>query len=152
MNIRAATTEDREAILALVPRLTQHGTPPGRDARQIAATDLQAIAAAIDARTAETHLLVAEHADSIVGFIHVKTVTDYYTQRPVGHISDIVVASQAEGRGVGRALIAAAEDWARSRGYALMQLNVLVGNTAARSLYEHLGYAAEWLKYVKPLS
>jgi ribosomal protein S18 acetylase RimI-like enzyme len=151
MNIRSATTEDREAILALVPRLAQHGTPPGRDAGQIAATDLQTIAAAIDARTAETALLTAEHDGSIVGFIHVKTVTDYYTQQPIGHVSDIVVASRAEGRGVGRALIAAAEDWARSRGYTWMQLNVLVGNTAARSLYEQLGYGAEWLKYVKPL-
>jgi ribosomal protein S18 acetylase RimI-like enzyme len=152
MNIRPATAEDREAILALVPRLAQHGTPPGRDARQVAVTDLQAIAAVIDARTAETQLLVAVHDRSIVGFIHVKTVTDYYTQRPIGHISDIVVAPQAEGRGVGRALTSAAEEWARSRGYTLMQLNVLVGNTAARSLYEQLRYGAEWLKYVKPLS
>jgi ribosomal protein S18 acetylase RimI-like enzyme len=45
----------------------------------------------------------------------------------------------------------AAERWARGRGYALMQLNVVVQNEAARGLYERLGYRPEWLKYIKEL-
>lgn len=152
MNIRLASSQDREAVLALVPRLAQRGTPPGRDAAQIAATDLQTISAVIEDRPPGTELLVAERDDEIVGFIHVKTTTDYYTQQAIGHISDLVVAAEAEGRGVDRALMAAAETWARSRGYTMMQLNVLLDNGEARGLYERKGYGAEWLKYVKVLA
>jgi ribosomal protein S18 acetylase RimI-like enzyme len=66
-------------------------------------------------------------------------------------VSDVVVAASAEGRGIGKALMHAAEDWARERGYPMIQLHVLVGNDRARSMYERLGYSAEWLKYVKRL-
>ena len=152
MNIRVATAADAAAILALVPRLAEAGTPRGRDAGQIEARDLEAVRRAVQSHATDERLLVAEQDQSIVGFVHVTTVTDYYTASCIGHVSDLVVAAQAEGQGIGRALIEAGEQWARSRGYRLMQLNVLVQNTAARGLYERLGYAAEWLKYVKPLA
>jgi ribosomal protein S18 acetylase RimI-like enzyme len=151
MNVRPVTSQDREAILALVPRLAATGTPPGRDAHQITATDIQTIAEAIERRQPGTQLLVAEQGGSLAGFIHLKTVTDYYTRQEIGHISDIVVAAEAEGQGVGRALMAAGEEWARARGYPMMELNVLVDNAGARALYERLGYSAEWVKYVKAL-
>lgn len=70
MNIRPATSKDREAILALVPRLAATGTPPGRDTQQIEATDLQTIAEAIESRQPETQLLVAERDGSMLGLIH----------------------------------------------------------------------------------
>lgn len=151
MNIRPATPQDCEAILALVPRLAATGTPPGRDSGQIAATDLQVIAEVLGDRQPGTDLLVAERGGSLLGFIHLKTVTDYYTRQQIGHVSDVVVAADAEGQGVGRALMTAAEEWARTRGYPMMELNVLVDNAGARALYERLGYSPEWLKYVKPL-
>jgi ribosomal protein S18 acetylase RimI-like enzyme len=151
VNIRPATSQDREAILALVPRLAATGTPPGRDTHQIAATDIQTIAEAIESRQRETQLLVADQEGSLVGFIHLKTVTDYYTRQQIGHVSDIVVAAEAEGQGVGRALMAAGEEWAHAQGYPMMELNVLVDNAGARALYERLGYSAEWVKYVKSL-
>lgn len=152
MRIRPASPADRAAILTLVPRLAEHGTPPGRDRDQIRAVDEATIAALIDQRGADAELLVAEDGGELVGFVHVRTVTDYYTQAPIGHVSDIVVAGQAEGRGVGRALIEAAHDWARSRGYRMMQLFVLPENAGARALYERMGYRSEWLKYVTALS
>lgn len=149
MHIRSASAADREAILALVPRLSEQGTPSGRDRREIEAVDLQTIAQALDDDSLSCEVLVAEDEGAIVGFIHARTTTDYYTQAPIGHVSDIVVAKGMEGRGVGRALVDAAQEWARSRGYALMQLYVLPENTGARGLYESMGYRAEWLKYVR---
>lgn len=44
------------------------------------------------------------------------------------------------GTGVGTKLIAAAEEIARERGFDRMGIAVLVDNTAARRLYERLGY------------
>jgi len=152
MHIRPASTADRDAILALVPRLAEHGTPPGRDREQIRTVDLDTVAAAIDRRPPEVEVLVAEDEGGIVGFVHLMTVTDYYTQAPIGHVSDIVVADQAQGQGVGRALIEAAQAWARGRGYRMMQLFVIPGNTGARALYERMGFRSEWIKYVASLS
>lgn len=152
MNIRPTISQDREAILALVPRLAASGTPPERDAHQIAATDIRTIGKVIEDRQPDTQLLVAERNSSVAGLIYLKTVTDYYTQQQIGHVSDIVVAAKAEGQGIGRALMAAGEEWAHGRGYPMMQLNVLIDNTDARALYERIGYSAEWLKYVKRVS
>ncbi len=77
--------------------------------------------------------------------------TDYFTGEAHGHVSDIVVDPQQEGRGVGRALLAAAEDWARSRGYRLISLNVFGDNDRARRLYEAVGYGTDTVKMVKEI-
>ncbi|MGJ4728999.1 GNAT family N-acetyltransferase [Luteimonas sp. SDU101] len=151
MHIRNATPTDRDAILALVPRLADHGTPFGRNHDAIVAVDIQTVANAIEQRDTEVEVLVAEDESGIVGFVHVRTVIDYYTQAPIGHVSDIVVAEGTEGRGVGRALIAAAQDWACGKGYRMMQLYVLPENVSARALYERMGYRVEWIKLVSPL-
>ena len=68
---------------------------------------------------------------------------DYYTRGEAGHIADIIVAPEARGRGVGETLLAAAEQWARGRGYSLLTLNVFIENTRARALYERAGFGAE---------
>ena len=53
---------------------------------------------------------------------------------------DIEVDEPHRGKGYGRALLSAAEDAARSRGVAALELNVFGGNTAAIALYESAGY------------
>jgi ribosomal protein S18 acetylase RimI-like enzyme len=151
MNIRAATLADLPAVLALVPRLAATGSPPGRDAEQIEASDIESVTRALRQPAADEVLLVAEDGGGLRGLIHVKTVVDYFSQQPIAHVSDVVVAASAEGRGIGKALMHAAEDWARGRGYTMVQLHVLVDNARARSMYERLGYSAEWLKYIKRL-
>ncbi|WP_448187625.1 GNAT family acetyltransferase [Azospirillum sp. sgz301742] len=57
------------------------------------------------------------------------------------------------GRGFGRALVAAAEDWLVARGMPKVHLLVRETNTAAQGFYERLGYARspvtmmqKWLK------
>jgi ribosomal protein S18 acetylase RimI-like enzyme len=86
-----------------------------------------------------------------LGFAHVKTFNDYFTEEPHGHVSDLVVAAGAEGRGAGSALMAAAEDWSRARGYRLLTLNVFDDNRRARSLYDRLGYRPDTMRMVKVL-
>ena len=68
------------------------------------------------------------------------------------HIGDLVVAREARGRGVGTVLLAAAERWARARGYRLITLNVFLDNVDARSVYEKAGYAPETIRPVKVLA
>ena len=72
--------------------------------------------------------------------------TDFFGTRHA-HISVIATTEAAEGSGVGRALLAHAEAWARERGLTLLTLNVFASNARARRFYEKAGWAPEMLKY-----
>jgi ribosomal protein S18 acetylase RimI-like enzyme len=54
---------------------------------------------------------------------------------------DIVVASKARGRGIGRRLVAALIDWGRRNGAPQAYLLVREGNQPARALYRSLGFS-----------
>lgn len=149
MRIRRAESTDREWIAALIPRLHEFGPPPHRAIEAMNASEGAATLAAIDGGD-ERIVLVAEDATGgRLGFVHLETATDFFTRERHGHVSTIVVAPEAERRGVGRALLAAAEDWCRGRGYRLLSLNVFERNEAARRLYERAGFAVDTIKYLK---
>ena len=64
-------------------------------------------------------------------------------QGPGSHVASgtLMVAEQARGTGVGRALTTDLIDWARRTGFAAVQFNAVVDtNTAAVRLYESLGF------------
>jgi GNAT superfamily N-acetyltransferase len=72
-------------------------------------------------------------------------------EEPVGHahldwrhdppeLQDVFVPEQHRRRGIATRLSAAAEERVRGRGYDRIALDVDVENTAARALYEKLGY------------
>jgi GNAT superfamily N-acetyltransferase len=150
IRVRGATSDDRTFILELVPELLTFGPPAWRNRREMIATDTRVIDAALGGRTEGASVFVAEDAQGArLGFLHVAPLWDYYLEQSCGHIWDIVVRPEARGRGVGRTLIAAAEQWARDRGYWLLTLNVFVENRAALRLYEELGFAPESMKCVK---
>jgi GNAT superfamily N-acetyltransferase len=60
-----------------------------------------------------------------------------------GFVYDVAVDPGLRGRGVGRAIMLAAEDAARSSGATSLRLNVFGHNVAARRLYDGLGYEVE---------
>ena len=62
---------------------------------------------------------------------------------PGSHVAtgSFMVASEARGRGIGRALGEYALEWAREQGYASMQFNAVVeSNVAAVRLWQVLGF------------
>jgi RimJ/RimL family protein N-acetyltransferase len=61
------------------------------------------------------------------------------------HVADVglMVAAGHRRRGVGCALLAAAEEWARRNGIGKIELHVFPHNTAAIALYERAGYDRE---------
>lgn len=56
------------------------------------------------------------------------------------HVSDLVVDAGKRRRGIGRALLRAAEAWAKENGATEMRLNVWEFNQGAQRFYEALGY------------
>jgi ribosomal protein S18 acetylase RimI-like enzyme len=67
------------------------------------------------------------------------------------YVSMLAVTTEAEGSGVGKALLAAADDWARQRGYRHLALDTFGDNTHARAVYQRLGYQEESVRMVRLL-
>jgi RimJ/RimL family protein N-acetyltransferase len=61
------------------------------------------------------------------------------------HVADLglMVSAAHRRRGIGRALLGAAEEWARGAGVAKLELHVFPHNEAAIALYESCGFARE---------
>jgi ribosomal protein S18 acetylase RimI-like enzyme len=136
----------------LIPRLHQFGPPPYRDVAVMNAAEASATAAAIDGGEERVVLVATDDQEQRLGFVHVETAVDFFTRERHGHISTLVVSPDAEGRGVGRSLLDAAEAWCVRRSYRLLTLHVFDGNTAARNLYERAGFAIDTIKYLKRLT
>jgi GNAT superfamily N-acetyltransferase len=125
IRVRPATAESADFVLALVPQLVAFGPPPWRNLQQMVETDTLAIGRALQGLSAGATVLIAEDTGGRpLGFIHLCAEADYYTRRECGHITDIVVAPEGRGRGVGETLMVAAEQWPRARGSSLLTLNV----------------------------
>ncbi len=64
-----------------------------------------------------------------------------FKAQPLMNIHDIAVLPAHRGRGVGQALLAAAEAHARERGCCKLTLEVLTGNSVALRSYQRFGFA-----------
>jgi GNAT superfamily N-acetyltransferase len=151
--IRRSTPEDAAWVLPLSARLHDFGPPSWRPRTEMDRAVAASIGEAIHAPVEGQVVLIAEDEHGApAGFIHLHPAVDFFTHETHTHVSDIVVVPAAEGRGVARALMDAADDWARSLGHRVVSLNVFGGNERARGLYERLGYGADTLKMVKLLA
>jgi GNAT superfamily N-acetyltransferase len=150
--LRPARAEDEATLLQLTHRLALFQPPPWRSRKEIIAADHPILVGALRHPDPATSIIVAEEpVGSIAGFVFSTTRQDYFTGRDHAHIEVLTVAEAAEGRGVGRALLEAAEQWARERGYPHITLNVFAVNARAREVYQRGGYGEETVHYLKPL-
>ncbi len=95
------------------------------------------VAAAVAEPRADEFLAVAEVDGAPCGFIYTVTREDSLMEDDYAFVLEIVV--DQDGRGIGRALLEAAEAWAAAAGLARVSLAVFAANPA-RGFYEHLGY------------
>jgi len=152
IQIRPASVEDEDFLISLVPRLTEFGPPAWRDTAQLTAFDARVLSDRLNNPPKGTTIFIAEDADDTpLGFIHLRVGTDYYNHEEHGHIEDLIVAPEGEGRGIGRMLMEKGEEWARVQGYGWLTLSVFAQNKRARELYGRLGYGEDIIKYVKEL-
>jgi len=150
--IRRARDTDRDAVLALVPRLVAGFTPPPwRRPEAMTPTDLDVIAEALASKSEDPVIYVAESGGVVAGFIHLCSLEDYYRRRKHGHVGDIVVAEGQEGQGIATALMAKAEEWCRAQGYDWLSLSVFEQNAGAERLYRRLGFQRDVIRLLKPL-
>jgi ribosomal protein S18 acetylase RimI-like enzyme len=85
------------------------------------------------------------------GIVAVHPDADYFTGHRRAYVDILVVAPEAEGRGVGRALLQHVERWAQAQQCREVVLDVFAGNDGAMAFYERCDYQPDHVRMVKPL-
>ena len=132
--VRAATPAD---VAPSIELLFQIGAEPDSALGTLKANPAELVERLTNwLHSGEHDVLVAVSGDRLIGSLWL--VRDHW----VAEIK-LNVAADWRDRGVGRALMAAAEDVARAAGVRKVWLGVYGPNARARALYEHLGYVVE---------
>ncbi|HET7605233.1 MAG TPA: GNAT family N-acetyltransferase [Sphingomicrobium sp.] len=95
--------------------------------------------------------LVATLGRQVVGMCGVSARVMIHREAPIGRISPLVVAKEAQGHGIGRMLVDAAEDWCRRRGCKLMEVTSNDRRADAHAFYRHMGYERTSIRFAKSL-
>jgi ribosomal protein S18 acetylase RimI-like enzyme len=148
--IRPGLDDDRAGILELAPRLAE-GVAPWRDQAEALLAGRRWLEESLDAANAgDGAVLVAADADGIAGVISIRASTHFSGERD-GYIGELAVAERASRRGIGRALVAAADAWARDHGLRHLTLHTGAFNAGARGFYAALGFAEEEVRLTRPI-
>ena len=129
--IRAATPADVDAIR--VVEIDAGSRFVGAGLPQVAA-DEPPSATELTAAIAEARAFVDVEGAEVVGWLLVGALDGD------AHLIQVSVATRAQGRGRGRALVEQAAAWARSQGFAALTLTTFRDIPWNAPLYEHLGF------------
>ena len=122
--IRPAEPADLDPLVELENRCFTHDRLSRRSFRHFLASPTAICLVALDQRTLVGYALVLLHG-----------------RTSLARLYSMATAPEAQGRGIGRALLQAAEAAALDRGAAIMRLEVKPDNAAAIALYRQAGYA-----------
>jgi ribosomal protein S18 acetylase RimI-like enzyme len=151
--VRSAIREDGDEMLALMPRLASFDVPRSRNPLDLWRSDAAMLQRWLDGDAPQCLVNVAvDDSQNLLGFTLVSLREEMLSHEPSAHLEAIAVAEGAEGKGVGQALLAAAESDAQAQGAATITLHVFASNTRACSFYERSGYDGELLRYIKGLA
>jgi GNAT superfamily N-acetyltransferase len=145
--IRAATVEDWPQVAELLVEL-------GRDVSPWAAANPSyVIRFGGHLALRETRTLVAQElgGSRLFGFLDMEFRQRLGHPRPQAWVNDLVVTEGARGQGVGRALLASAEELARRRGCFRMSLETGAHREAAHRFYRREGWTDHGTWFVKLL-
>ena len=141
MLIRAATAMDADVIASLLAELgypTDPAAMPGR---------LAAIRA-----SGGTVLLAAPDGEEPVGLVGLHAFPVLHATGSVAYITALVVAARAQGKGAGRALVAAAEAWARAAGCTRLTVTSGEHRSGAHTFYPRVGMPYTGRRYSRALA
>lgn len=138
IHIRLAQLSDRDQLVRFREALWP------KSSAEEHARDLSLILEGKAPGTMPLIILVAETSDEVLaGFLEVDLrshADGCDPSRPVGYIEGWYVAENRRNRGIGRKLLAAAEDWARSQGCVEVASDTWVDNELSQRVHEALGY------------
>ena len=140
-------------MLALFPRLASFELPNDRNPEHLWGGDAEMLRGWAADDNDKCLVQVAKNANgTIVGLTMVTLGYELLSHAASSHLEVIVVAESAEGQGLGKALLEAAEAAAQEQGALSMSLHVFATNKRARKVYERAGFDEELLRCIKPFS
>ena len=152
MHVRPATSDDVAILLDLWRELEEaQGKyrlfPPVADAdARIEASFRDAL----DAHDADV-LLVFDGEEAVaMALLHVEHPSRMSDEVSV-ELSRVVVRGGRRGQGIGKTLIAAAEEWARRRGIGHLNAAVFVANESSRRFWRAAGFEVWVERMVRPV-
>lgn len=155
MQIRAARTGDAAGIAALLQAMGWFKAYENRTPAQNTEA-VRALLADVGAAPERSLLLVAEDAQQrLIGYCAVHWLPVAVLQSWEGYVSELFVAGQARGAGIGRRLLNAATEAARQRDCCRIWLvNNRERPSYVRGFYSQQGWAeqAEMARFVLPLN
>jgi GNAT superfamily N-acetyltransferase len=126
--IRHARTGDAAALALLIGQLGYRANA-SVVAERLAAMEAEGRA-----------VLVAEHDGAVAGCLSTSVMRVLHRPAPVGRISMMVVDEALRSRGIGAALVRAAEEVLAAQGCYMVEVTSHVRRTEAHRFYERLGY------------
>lgn len=149
--VRRYVEADREAVLALAPRLAE-GVAQWRSAERVR----RAVAGWVEDSLARAgapgrFVYVAEARGQVAGFVAGEERTHWTGQVDV-YVGELVVDVELERNGVGRALVDAVVEHAARAGVDRVTLETGAANGAARRFYGSLGFEEEDVRLTRVLS
>lgn len=141
ITIRPADYTDAADAAILVDLLDQYARDPMGGGKPLGERARAHLAEALAARPNALTLLAFD--DGVpAGLLNAFEGFSTFACRPLLNVHDIAVHPDHRGKGLARHLLDAAEAEARRRDCCKLTLEVLSGNTRARSVYEAAGYHA----------
>ena len=141
MHIRSATSKDAEALAGLLVEL---GYPTSASALP---ERLRAIAV-----EGGTVFLAVDSGDTAVGLASVARLSALHADASVAYITALVTSAVARGGCVGRALVTAAEQWAREKGCVRLSVTSAEHRADAHAFYPRCGMPYSGRRFSKTLS
>jgi ribosomal protein S18 acetylase RimI-like enzyme len=139
MKVRRADLADPADAAAIVRLIDAYARDPRGGGEPLPQTVCEQMVPGLAAHPTSCVWLAFDGNEAVgvcVGFVGYST----FRARPLLNIHDLAVLSTHRGRGIGQALLAAAEDMARSKGFGKLTLEVQEDNLPARRLYERFGF------------
>lgn len=143
-NIRTYTPKDETAVKKCITELKKYESQFDPDYSTSEESVNRLFISILKEKENGGEIFVAESNDKVIAFaslgIDDKNDELIVNKIPTAYISDIIVLEEYRGKGIGKALLKKAEDFAKEKGLKYIKLIVFSENNKASGLYKSFGF------------
>ena len=150
ISIRQANSSDVEEIAGLLGELGYPSTETEIEAR-LKLVESSSSDAVIVATVGDVLAVLGPPRDRVVAFLSLHVIPYFTTGNLVGRVSAFAVEEAERYQGIGRQMMAAAEDQARKMGCKAIEVTSADHREDAHAFYARLGYPKTSVKFFKKL-